>query len=172
MAKKKAVKKRGGGRKVQYNNLIATSIVNLLKQGKTNAQVAEVIGVSARCIYLWRQKYPDLVQAMDEAKALIDDTVEASLYKKAVGYSHPETKFFAHEGVVTDMKEVEKHYPPDTSAGIFWLKNRRPKEWRDRVEIDKTETIVNVTIDASQARDIIEQDPFFTARPVKSTGGN
>lgn len=124
------------GRKSSFNSKIQETILRLLKEGKTEEQVARVIGVSTRTLSNWKGKHVELLHAIRESKLLADELVEASLFRRAVGYSHKEIKFFAHEGVVTDRRVVEKHHPPDTTAAMFWLRNRQPKKWREKTESD------------------------------------
>jgi hypothetical protein len=53
-----------------------------------------------------------------------------SLYQRACGYTHKEEKVFCNQGEIT-THVVDKHYPPETTACVFWLKNRKPDDWRD-----------------------------------------
>jgi len=78
--------------------------------------------------------HEDLSKSLKNAKTFADDLVEASLLAKATGYEHEEVKVFCHEGMITEHT-VTKHYPPSDTSMIFWLKNRRPDKWRDRVEV-------------------------------------
>lgn len=168
MAKKKTTKKRfrttktpvKTGRPSKYHPVLATAIVNLAKQGKTVKEIAQTLGIAESTIYLWQAQGGKLSESIKEAKRQVDDMVEASLLQRALGYSAPETKYFAHEGVVVDEKETIKHYPPDATSAIFWLKNRRPEEWRDKVEIEKKQVSLSVTLTPQEARKLINQDEF------------
>ena len=64
--------------------------------------------------------------------------VENMLYKRAMGYEYNEVKEEYEMGVLTKRTITKKTVVPDTSAQIFWLKNRKPTEWRDRREVDNT----------------------------------
>jgi hypothetical protein len=115
--------------------------------------VALIIGVSTKTIDNWKKKHPDFFRALKEAKSVPDELVEISLFRKATGYHHPETKVFQHEGdIITE--EVERYHPPDTVAAIFWLKNRRPDRWRDdkkivvEGEVDHTVKVSKIDLDA------------------------
>ena len=70
---------------------------------------------------------------LKSGKEVADNRVERSLYNRAVGYTFDSEKVFQHQGEIVRAKTVE-HVPPDTTAGIFWLKNRKPAEWRDKIE--------------------------------------
>ena len=101
------------------------------KYGATDAQVAADLGVSERTLNRWRLKHPEYCRAVKDAKVIADEKVERSLYERACGSSIPEDKVFCSNGEVT-IVPGRKHYPPETTACIFWLKNRRPDEWRDQ----------------------------------------
>ncbi len=123
------------GRPSKFNDAVKEKLLVLAEQGKTNKEMAEVIGVHEKTINAWQGKHPDFRYALKEAKQIADSFVEASLFMRACGYSHPEVKVFCHEGIITEHI-VMKHYPPDSTAMIFWLKNRQPEDWRDKIETD------------------------------------
>jgi hypothetical protein len=112
------------------NKGLSAKIAALYGSGKTDKQVADTIGVSLRTIHYWKSTEPDFLHSLKEGKNAADELVESSLFRRATGYSHDEEKIFVYEGRVIRVK-TEKHYPPDVSAQIFWLKNRKPTEWRD-----------------------------------------
>ena len=115
----------------KFSEALAEKMLDLYKKGKTDAQVAEIIGVTDRTINNWKVSKPQFLQALRESKGIADDLVVASLFSRAVGYSHMEEKVFCNQqGDVTRVL-VKKHYPPDTTAMIFWLKNRQPDLWRE-----------------------------------------
>ena len=129
----------------------------LCELGATDNELAEYFGVSGRTIHRWRGQYPDFCQTLKAAKDVADERVERSLYHKAVGYTFDAVKIFQYEGspVVVPYKE---HVPPDTTAMIFWLKNRRPEQWRDKSEVHHRHVVENLTDDelahiASRGRD-------------------
>lgn len=125
------------GRPTKFNEKIKEKILELAQKGKTDEDIAEIIGVHVNTLRNWKGAFPDLLWALKESKQVADDLVEASLFSRAVGYSHREEKVFCHEGMIV-THEVTKHYPPDTTAAIFWLKNRKPNEYRDKREISGT----------------------------------
>lgn len=123
------------GRKSTFNSKIQETILRLIQDGRTDDQIADVIGVSRRTLSNWKGKHPELLHAVREAKLSADELVEASLFSRAVGYTHAEEKVFCHEGMIT-THETQKHYPPDTTAAMFWLRNRQPKRWKEKTEGD------------------------------------
>lgn len=108
----------------------------LCEMGATDSDLAEFFAVSIKTIDNWRGKHPEFLQALKIGKGVADDRVERSLYHRAVGYQREATKVFLR---ANDEEPVYAPYledvQPDTAAAIFWLKNRRPADWRDRHEV-------------------------------------
>lgn len=102
--------------------------------GATDIELAEFFGVCKATINNWKKDYPEFLDSLKEAKAEADSKVVRSLYERANGYSHGEEKIFLHEGKPVKVA-ITKHYPPDTTACIFWLKNRQKEDWRDRHDV-------------------------------------
>lgn len=99
----------------------------------TDEELARFFDVHVATIYRWQATFPEFCEALKVGKAAPDDRVERSLYHKAVGYTFESEKIFNYQGEIVRAKCVE-HVPPDTTAAIFWLKNRRKDDWRDRHE--------------------------------------
>jgi hypothetical protein len=108
-------------------------------KGFTDEEMAEMFGVCRRTISTWKVEYPQFAKSVQEGKEIADAGVERSLFERATGYSHPDVHISNYQGTITKTPII-KHYPPDPTAMIFWLKNRKPKEWRDRQEIEATVT--------------------------------
>lgn len=102
------------------------------RNGLTDEKIAGNMGISVSTLYNWKNKHLDILEALKRGKEVVDVLVENALFKRAVGYEYKEVT--KEGGVIT--KEVIKHMAPDTTAQIFWLKNRRPDLWRDRKNID------------------------------------
>ncbi len=134
-------KQIGAGRPTKFNQSLGEKIAQLARDGKTIEQIAEIIGVSKRTLYNWQGNHSELMHAVKEARQVADELVEASLFSRAVGYSHPAVKIFCQDGVVTEVPYIE-YYPPSEAAATFWLKNRQPEKWREKQpgEDDKTIT--------------------------------
>ena len=107
----------------------------LIMAGWNDKQVAEFYGVTSRTLYRWKEQDDEFRHTLKEWKNLADEKVELSLYKRAMGYSHQEEKIFCQDGKVTKVKTI-KHYPPDPTSMIFWLKNRKSLERRDKKEVE------------------------------------
>lgn len=136
MSKKKKVDSSGRpkGRPSKFNEEIKSEAIRLARAGKTNEQISHILAICPKTFDNWKGRYPDFLRALKEAKLEADDLVKASLFRRATGYYHDEEKLFFFQGNVKRVKTV-KHYPPDTTAAIFWLKNRQPKEWRDTYNV-------------------------------------
>lgn len=78
------------------------------RDGLTDEQIAHNMGISTTTLYEWKKKYSEIADTLKKTKEVVDREVENALFKKAI------------EG--------------DTTAMIFWLKNRRPNDWRDKRE--------------------------------------
>lgn len=126
---KNAVGNRGGGRPTSYNAEYAEWAVKLCRLGATDADIAKAFEVSETTINAWKHEHVEFSEALKKGKAFADAEVADKLFQRATGYSHPAVKMFMFQGVVV-KEEYTEHYPPDTTAAIFWLKNRRSDLWR------------------------------------------
>lgn len=124
---------RGRGRPPKYKDTFAAQAAKLCQLGATDPDLADFFGVCIRTIERWRSEHPEFCRSVKEAKEAADARVERSLYQRATGYSYEATKIMQYEGspVIVPYRE---HCPPDTAAMIFWLKNRKKVDWRDRIE--------------------------------------
>lgn len=126
-----------GGRPTEFEESYVEQARKLALLGATDIQIADFFGVSERTIYRWKYDFPEFCQALKIGKEEADDMVVKSLYRRALGFEHDSVKIFlpkdAEEPVYAPFREI---VPPDTTACIFWLKNRRREEWRDRQEHD------------------------------------
>jgi hypothetical protein len=123
--------------------------------GATDEEVADFFEVDVRTIYRWKLKHEAFCQALKTGKELADQRVERSLYQKAIGYRQQAVKIFMPAGKEDPVyAPYVEHMAPDTTAAIFWLKNRRPDLWRDKSEHEHTGKnggpIVTTQIDAKK----------------------
>jgi hypothetical protein len=107
--------------------------VKLAKLGATDIEIADFFDVDARTLYRWKGEHEAFCQALKAGKTEADERVERSLYARANGYEHDEVDIRVVGGEIIQTP-IRKFYPPDTTACIFWLKNRKAAEWRDKVE--------------------------------------
>lgn len=117
-----------------------TLIKGWARAGLTDKEIAENMKIAYSTFRVWRDKNSALSAALKESKDIADFNVENSLYKRANGYEYTEVtkeikmnpKTGNYELMIT--KEVTKQIVPDTTAQIFWLKNRQPDKWREKIE--------------------------------------
>ena len=129
------IEKNKGGRPTKFKDSDLKLIRYMYRKGATDLEVCEELGIAEITIHRWKKAHPDFLKELKSWKEEADEEVERSLYERATGYSCPETKVFMHEGCIV-TEEITKHYPPDPTSMIFWLKNRKKDEWRDKQEID------------------------------------
>ena len=105
------------------------------RDGLTDEQIAGNIGINTSTLYDWKNKFPKISEALKKGKEVVDIQVENALLKRALGYEFQETRVEKSDKDGTKIIQTLKHIPADTTAQIFWLKNRRPDKWRDKPEI-------------------------------------
>lgn len=120
-------------RPTKYKPEYAKQAAVACKLGATDQDLSDLFSVSRSTINLWKIEFPEFSDALKDAKALADDRVERALYQRALGYSHEEDDIRAIDGAVVVTPTI-KHYPPDTTACIFWLKNRMAEKYRANPE--------------------------------------
>lgn len=147
MTKKKPKEEhKPSGRPTDYKEEYNQQAYKLCLLGAKDTELANFFEVSEVTINAWKQKHPTFLKSLREGKQVADAQVANRLYNRACGFKATDTKFATHEGLITDSQEYIKEYPPDTTAAIFWLKNRQPDKWRDRQEVQATNTNINVEI--------------------------
>lgn len=102
------------------------------RDGLTDEQIAQNIGIRRETLYDWKKKYSNITNALKKGKEVVDRQVENALLKRALGYKYDEITY--ENGKET--KRVTKEVQPDVTAQIFWLKNRKPDVWRDKKETE------------------------------------
>lgn len=141
------------GRPSKYKPEFCEQAAKLCKLGATDRELADFFGVKEWTINRWKAEYPEFSQSLKLAKEESDNRVEQSLYHRALGYSHDAVKILMTKDGDVYREEYVEHYPPDTTACIFWLKNRRPDQWRDKIDVD-----TGLTRDrAAQLLGVVEQ---------------
>ena len=100
----------------------------LCKLGATDLEVADFFGINVATLNRWKGEHPELCESLKVGKAASDDRVERSLFSRATGYEHDEVDIRVVKDRIVKTP-IRKFYPPDTTAAIFWLKNRKPEEW-------------------------------------------
>ena len=130
--RKEGTKEKGRPTKFKEEYLI--QVEKLCKLGATDKEICDFFEIAESTLNLWKLEMDDFSESIKRGKVLADAEVADRLYKRATGYEHTETKLAVSDGVFTDEREITKHYAPDPTAAIFWLKNRQPDKWRDKPE--------------------------------------
>lgn len=138
-------KKKGNGK---YHKWITEEgllkIEGWARDGLVDKQIAHNIGIGTTTLYRWKNEHREIWEALKRGKEVIDRQVENALLKRALGYSYEETTKELVKNPLTEeiklevTKVVTKQVAPDTTAQIFWLKNRKPVEWRDKKDVNLT----------------------------------
>jgi hypothetical protein len=105
------------------------------KHSLTDEDLALMFGVCVASINNWKTQHPEFLESLKKGKDTKDNAVEKSLFERATGYQQEAVKIFCQNGMVTEVPYIER-FPPDTTACIFWLKNRQPDKWRDKREFE------------------------------------
>lgn len=138
-----------GGRKSKYHSHVEPKLLLIeawARDGLTLEDIARKLGVALSSFCDYKNKFPELSEALKRGQEVADVEVENALFKRAVGYQfvevteEPKTVLDEETGepktVMVETKRVTKEVQPDVTAQIFWLKNRRPEIWRDKKELD------------------------------------
>ena len=122
--------------------------------GITDEQIAKNMGIAPSTLYEWKKKSKEFSESLKKGKELIDFEVENALLKRALGYEYEEETY--ENGILT--KKVKKHVAPDTTAQIFWLKNRKPSSCKDKVETDEDrEAVANASQVIAKIRKVAQE---------------
>lgn len=147
---KAKVKKHPGGRPTDYKKEYALIAFQMTLIGATDAELGAAFDVSEQTINAWKKLHPEFIESIKRGKTKADAVVAASLFKRANGFTAPDVHISTFEGEVI-ITPIEKYYPPDTGAAIFFLKNRRPAQFRDKPEVQVDVKVDNhVTVDTNQ----------------------
>ncbi|MCI6121907.1 MAG: DNA-packaging protein [Lachnospiraceae bacterium] len=129
----------------------------LARDGLTDEQIAENMGISRSTLNAWKEKFSDISDTLKKGKEVVDRQVENALLKRALGYKYDEVTI---EGGI-ETKRVTKEVVPDTTAQIFWLKNRKREAWADRQSVELSQPI-----DES----IKEMEEYFEQQKASGSG--
>ena len=149
-AAKKPKKKNGKPGAPSKFAKISPRIPLLARRGFTEREIAETLDINVDTLTDWTTRHPGFFASLNDWKYEADKKVVRSLYERACGYSHPETKAqWVTDDILVkgewrtvgrwEYAELTKHYPPETGAMCFWLKNRDRENWRDRYDYEHTD---------------------------------
>jgi transcriptional regulator with XRE-family HTH domain len=126
------------------------------RDGLTDEQIAHNMGISRSTLAEWKKKHSDISDALKKGKEVIDRQVENALLKKALGYRYDEVVY--EDG--KEVRRITKEVQPDTTALIFWLKNRKPAEWRDKQNIEHSGPDGGAIQFVSVTPDVVNEDEW------------
>lgn len=136
------------------------------RNGLTDEQIAKNMGVTTSTFYVWKNKYSEISESLKKGKEVVDTEVENALLQKALGITKTVQKPIKLKEVKYEngkrisekehigYAEEEIFIPPDTTAQIFWLKNRCPDKWRDKQKVEISGTLEN---EQTKLDDLIKQ---------------
>ncbi|MDG6346377.1 helix-turn-helix domain-containing protein [Glaesserella parasuis] len=157
MPKKDEVKStsKGRGRPTKYKSEYTTQVEKLCLLGATDKDIADFFDVDEATINRWKLEHSDFCESIKKGKMLADANVAERLYKRALGYEAPDIDIRVIENQIVETPLI-KHYPPDPTSAIFWLKNRQPDKWRDKQiqEVSGTVTNQNINLSSDEFREI------------------
>lgn len=132
--------KKNKGRPTRFKQEYCEQTRKLCLLGATDMDLADFFGVQESTINNWKKAHPSFLESIKAGKEEADAQVANRLYNRAMGYSHAEDKIFNNNGEAL-IVPTTKHYPPDTTACIFWLKNRQSGKWRDKQQVEHSGSV-------------------------------
>lgn len=138
--------------KSKYESIVKPKLIVIegwARNGLTIEQIAKNLGISKVTLYKYMNEHIELSEHLKKGKEVVDIEVENALLKRALGYKYEEVTKELLKNKKTGKEElrvtkvVTKEVQPDTTAQIFWLKNRRPEDWRDKKDIEHSGNIKN-----------------------------
>lgn len=134
------------GRPSKFDHAFVPQAEKLAALGATDIEVADFFGINVRTLYAWKNEHSEFSQALKVGKSTADDRVERSLFQRAIGYEQDDVKIFMPANAPAPVyAPYRAKVAPDTTAAIFWLKNRRPDLWRDRSDITVRREVSDLT---------------------------
>lgn len=160
----------GPGRPTLFRAEYAPMAFKLCLMGFTDAELADFFLVSESTINNWKREYPEFLESVSRGKVLADGDVARGLYQRAVGCSHPDVHISVFMGEAT-ITPYERHYPPDVAAARFWLTNRQPKRWKNKVEVPIEVDLSTIPTQATM-REVYEQSLARSEEKAKEILGD
>ena len=157
-------KKSKEGRPTDYKKEYVEQVFKLCLLGATDKEMASFFNVSKATINNWKRNFPEFLDSIKKGRDEADANISAALYSRAKGFVKKDCeKVFQFKGEVVRAK-IAEYFPPDTTAAIFWLKNRQPKLWRDKQVQEHTgkdgkDLFQNVHIEVIDKRSNVDENP-------------
>lgn len=148
--------KRPVGRPTKYDPAYCEQAHKLALLGLTNDELARFFEIEPSTFDLWLQKHEEFSGAVKSGRIDADANVAKSLYRRAIGYSHPDVDIRVIDGQIVQT-ELTKHYPPDERSARMWLTNRQRGRWVEKIETGITD---------KDGNDVKPADPMDAARKI------
>ena len=147
--KAKAPAKARRGRPTKFRPEFVEQARKLCLLGLTDGELADFFGVDEATIHRWKHTHKDFCESISTGKMLADSDVADSLYRSAVGghFITEERPAGGESGPVTVLP-LKRQVAPSVQAQSLWLRNRQPRLWRDRIEVQADITTSQANIDA------------------------
>jgi hypothetical protein len=141
------------GRPTKYKAEYAIQAKKLCSLGAIDTEIADFLNIDISTLYRWKNKHKGFCEAIKLGKEPANERAKLALYHRALGYSHPEDKILSVNGEVQVIPTV-KHYPPDSTALIFFLRNRLPEEFRNDPEPNSEDKVkpLNITFAVAEPK--------------------
>jgi len=152
MARPKVLEPKKRGRKTKFRKSFCKVLEDMMKDGATDTQIADVLKIHVSTLYQYLQDYPEFNDARKRGEKIIVEKVKGALIQRALGYEYEETEQKISKNRATGaevpilLKRVKKQMAPDVGAIIFWLKNKAPDEFKDKFEFDG-EALKNIKVE-------------------------
>lgn len=140
------------GRPSEFRQEFVPRVLEMAARGATDIEIADSLEVSVRTLYRWKAENAEFSQSLKVAKDIADERVERSLFQRATGYERDAVKVFMNKDGDPVYAPYREDVQPDTTACIFWLKNRQPDKWRDKTEVDVNEISIAERMQRARAR--------------------
>ena len=159
--KKTIVPKKAIGRPTKYLSVYAEQAKKLAMKGLIDKEIYDILGIAEVTGIDWKKKYPDFAKAIKEGKEFPDYQVVKSLYENAIGGEYETEKALvvsdgAQLGAHVEKVKVKEWRPGNVTAQIYWTKNRLPKEWRDKQDVEHSGSIETITPTKEQLKELID----------------
>ena len=137
---------KGGETMAKYDYWITEEglieLEGMARDGLTDKQISHNIGCAESTFNNWKNRFPELMESLKRGKEVVDRQVENALLKSALGFNYEEETVTNAGDVVT----TRKYSKPNVTAQIFWLKNRKSAEWRDKQHVEQTSRNIEIII--------------------------
>ena len=126
-----------GGRPTLYKEEYAEQAYKFCLLGATDSELADFFNVDEATINRWKKDHKVFCESLRRGKAQADAEIANSFYNRAKGFEIDSEKIFQSDGTII-RADTKTYFPPDAGAALNWLKNRQPKKWRDKTEVENT----------------------------------